>query len=285
VIKTGVNTSVLQPFDNSTNLGSSSNSWKDFYVQNITGCTFTGTVDDNYNAVRNTTYRNYSEPFAYQVRKELATAMASNTYYVDLTYGNTFFLDLGPSGADNSGTLGNYASASSKPSIFVQGNGSAVIATTSGLTGLTVSNVSGTIAVGQFIFGPGLTDTGVTATAYNAGTGAVTLSKAATATVATQYGVFVNNNSTALGMVNSPGGNNTPSTKSPARIHSFTLIVAATAGAAITWNTSANTYGQIKWPSGTAPTLTTTRGKLDVFSFLSYDYGVTWLAFNAGQNF
>jgi hypothetical protein len=61
--------------------------------------------------------------------------------------------------------------------------------------------------------------------------------------------------------------------------------VGATASASITWQTGATHYGQIKWPSGTAPTLTTTSGKFDVFSFLSYDYGTTWLAFNAGQNF
>jgi cytoskeletal protein CcmA (bactofilin family) len=281
VVKLGTNTSQFNPFATSTDLGNASQPWKVLYIQSITGCTFSGNVDYNRNAESNTTIRNYSEPFAYQVRKELATGKVNNTYYIDLTYGNTFYLDLA---ADNSGTLGNYASGSSKPSMFVKGDGNAVFNCTNGLTGATVTNVSGTVAVGQFIYAPGLTDTGVTAMAYNAGTGALTLSKAAVATVSTQYAAFATPNTVALGMVASPNAN-TASTKSPARVHTFTLMVEGTAGGAITWNTTANTYGQIKWPSGTAPTLTATRGKYDVFSFLSYDYGVTWLAFNAGQNF
>ena len=281
VVKLGTNTTQFNPFGSSTDMGNSSTPWKTLYIQSVTGCTFSGNVDYNRNAISNPTIENYSEPFAYQVRKELNTGKSYDTYYVDLTYGNTFFLDLA---ADNSGTLGNYASGAAKPSVFVKGDGNAVFNCTSGLTGATLSNVSGTVAVGQFIYAPGLTDTGVTATAYNAGTGALTLSKAAIATVSTQYAAFATPNTVALGMVASPNLS-TASTKSPARVHTFTLMVEGTAGGAITWNTTANTYGRFKWPSGTAPTLTATRGKYDVFSFLSYDYGVTWLAFNAGQNF
>ena len=39
-----------------------------------------------------------------------------------------------------------------------------------------------------------------------------------------------------------------------------------------------------KWPSGTAPTLTTTNGQRDVFTFFTSDGGTTWLAFTSGQN-
>ena len=40
----------------------------------------------------------------------------------------------------------------------------------------------------------------------------------------------------------------------------------------------------VKWAGGTAPTLTTTAGKIDTFSFLCYD-GINWLAYTTGQNF
>jgi hypothetical protein len=39
------------------------------------------------------------------------------------------------------------------------------------------------------------------------------------------------------------------------------------------------------WPGGTAPTLTSTNGKEDIFSFVTIDGGTTWFAFNGGQNF
>lgn len=38
------------------------------------------------------------------------------------------------------------------------------------------------------------------------------------------------------------------------------------------------------WPSGTAPTLTSTVDKKDVFVCMTYDAGTTWMAFVAGQN-
>jgi hypothetical protein len=40
----------------------------------------------------------------------------------------------------------------------------------------------------------------------------------------------------------------------------------------------------IKWPSGTAPTLTSTNGKRDVFSFVTTDGGTNWYGFVGGQN-
>jgi hypothetical protein len=39
-----------------------------------------------------------------------------------------------------------------------------------------------------------------------------------------------------------------------------------------------------KWPSGTAPTITSTNGKKDVFVFFTYDGGTSWHAFTSGQN-
>lgn len=46
----------------------------------------------------------------------------------------------------------------------------------------------------------------------------------------------------------------------------------------ITWGSA------VKWPSGTAPTLTCTSGKVDTFVLITWDAGTTWYAFTAGQN-
>lgn len=59
----------------------------------------------------------------------------------------------------------------------------------------------------------------------------------------------------------------------------FTLIFTADGTPrSVTWGSS------IFWPSGTAPTLTSTNGKEDVFSFLTLDGGTTWNGFVGGQN-
>lgn len=59
---------------------------------------------------------------------------------------------------------------------------------------------------------------------------------------------------------------------------SFTIITVQDATArAVTWPVS------VKWPGGTAPTLTATSGKSDVFTFACVD-GTNWLGFVAGQN-
>lgn len=66
----------------------------------------------------------------------------------------------------------------------------------------------------------------------------------------------------------------------PAAGKSFTVVLIqdATGSRTVTWPVS------VKWASGTAPTLTTTAAKRDVFSFLCAD-GTNWLGFVAGQNY
>ena len=59
---------------------------------------------------------------------------------------------------------------------------------------------------------------------------------------------------------------------------SLILVQDATGSRTVTWP------GTVKWASGTAPTLTTTAAKADVFTFLCAD-GANWLGFTAGQNF
>lgn len=59
----------------------------------------------------------------------------------------------------------------------------------------------------------------------------------------------------------------------------FTLILFADGTPrTVTWGAS------ILWPGGTAPTLTSTAGKEDIFSFVTIDGGTTWYGFNGGQN-
>jgi hypothetical protein len=40
----------------------------------------------------------------------------------------------------------------------------------------------------------------------------------------------------------------------------------------------------VSWPGGTAPTLTSTNGKKDVFGFISLNGGTNWYGFIGGQN-
>jgi predicted solute-binding protein len=69
---------------------------------------------------------------------------------------------------------------------------------------------------------------------------------------------------------------NTPSSSAA----SFTLELTADGTArAVTWGSA------IKWSGGTAPTLTSTSGKKDVFAFYSNDGGTSWQGFIGGQNF
>lgn len=59
---------------------------------------------------------------------------------------------------------------------------------------------------------------------------------------------------------------------------SFTLFLRqdATGGRAVTWPAG------LKWPAGAAPTLTTTAGAVDVFSFLSV--ASVWYGFSPGMD-
>lgn len=64
------------------------------------------------------------------------------------------------------------------------------------------------------------------------------------------------------------------------RSSSFIIIFTADGTArSVSWPAS------FKWPSGTAPTITSTNGQKDVFTFFTVDGGSTWQAFISGQNF
>lgn len=68
----------------------------------------------------------------------------------------------------------------------------------------------------------------------------------------------------------------------PASGFSYTMILQFTAdGTArtVTWG------GSVKWANGTAPTLTSTNTKVDMFTLTTHDGGTTWYATVIGQNF
>jgi hypothetical protein len=83
------------------------------------------------------------------------------------------------------------------------------------------------------------------------------------------FDVSLNANVTTLTITNAP---------TTGRAYGFTLKLNITGSYTVTWGLS------VHWPGGTAPTLTTTSGKVDVFEFLTIDAGTTWYAFVAGQN-
>ena len=53
----------------------------------------------------------------------------------------------------------------------------------------------------------------------------------------------------------------------------------ATGSRLVTWPAS------VKWPAATAPTLTTTAAKTDVFRFITADGGTTWVGSTVGLNY
>lgn len=70
-----------------------------------------------------------------------------------------------------------------------------------------------------------------------------------------------------------------PVSSNGSAVQAFTLILLYTATPyTITW-------GSIKWPSATPPTLTAGVGKIDIFTFVSYDGGANWFGFIGGQNY
>jgi len=61
---------------------------------------------------------------------------------------------------------------------------------------------------------------------------------------------------------------------------SFALdIIQDSVARTITWPAS------VKWPGGTAPTLSTGSGDIDSFAFRTRDAGTTWLGYICGQDF
>ena len=97
-------------------------------------------------------------------------------------------------------------------------------------------------------------------------TGAITLDLNA----ATVFTVALNANITTITITN---------TQTSGRASSFVLMFTADGTArTVTWPAS------FHWSGGTAPTLTATNGKEDIFVFFTVDGGTNWQAFTSGQN-
>ena len=81
--------------------------------------------------------------------------------------------------------------------------------------------------------------------------------------------------------VHTLSGNTTYTFSNPGasgKASSFTLKVTQDSSArTITWP------GSVDWPGGTAPTISTGSGNVDVFVFITYDGGTTYYGFTAGQ--
>lgn len=79
------------------------------------------------------------------------------------------------------------------------------------------------------------------------------------------------------------GGNGTVVFSNPpasGKLGAFTIVFTADGTLrTITWPAS------VKWPAGTAPTLTSTNTKIDVVTLITIDGGTSYLAFVAGQSF
>lgn len=84
------------------------------------------------------------------------------------------------------------------------------------------------------------------------------------------FAVSLNANITTLSFTNVP---------STGTAYGLTLALTADGTArTVTWGSA------VKWPSGTAPTLTSTNAKVDTFILYTHDGGTTWYAFTGGQN-
>jgi hypothetical protein len=89
---------------------------------------------------------------------------------------------------------------------------------------------------------------------------------------ATHFAVALNANITTFTISNVPNPGGT--------VSAFTVrFLADGTPRTITWGAS------VVWPSGTAPTMSSTNGRADFITFITYNGGTTWYGFVGGQNF
>ena len=146
---------------------------------------------------------------------------------------------------------------------------SATLAVASGGTGVTTSTGSGAnaLATSAALTTPTITGLIETKTAPTISAGVLALNCA----LGNVFAVSLNAAVTSLTFSNIPASGSA---------FGLTLILAMTGTAyTITWPAS------VKWPSGTAPTLTSTNLKSDIIILTTVDGGTTWFAFIGGQNF
>ena len=87
---------------------------------------------------------------------------------------------------------------------------------------------------------------------------------------------LINKNISTINIVNTPG----TLTNVPTRSSGFTLILRCTVARTVNWG-SAN----IKWANNISPTLSSGSIQRDVYSFITFDNGTSWLGFVGGQGY
>lgn len=113
---------------------------------------------------------------------------------------------------------------------------------------------------------PTITGLKETKTAPSISSGTLTLD----CSVGNVFAVSLNASITTLSFTNVP---------SNGTAYGLTLMLTADGTArTITWGSA------VKWAGGTAPTLTSTNAKVDVYVLVTHDGGTTWYAFTSGQN-
>lgn len=177
------------------------------------------------------------------------------------------------SGSTNITTLGTVTTGSF-PVANVSGLGSGVgtfLATPSSAN--LASAVADETGSGALVFGTSPTLTTPTATGLRETRTAPTISGGTLTldcSAGNVFNVALNANITTLSFTNVPASGTA---------FALTLLLTADGTArTVTWGAS------VKWPGGTAPTLTSTNGKTDTFVLFTHDGGTNWLAFTGGQN-
>ena len=146
---------------------------------------------------------------------------------------------------------------------------SATLAVASGGTGVTTSTGSGAnaLATSAALTTPTITGLNETKTAPAISAGVLALNCA----LGNVFHVSLNAAITSITFSNIP---------TTGTAYGLTLAFTADGTArAVTWPAA------VKWSGGTAPTLTSTNAKVDIFVLTTWDGGTTWYAMTGGQNF
>lgn len=238
-----------------------------------TGAYITGAMTVSGDVTLNGQNLNLSSTTAYypQINAKNKTADANASYYV-------FDKDRAGAIVQSSDILGNIVFRGYDGTNYLQAAG--IIAQVGGTPGsndmpgdlIFLTTADGASApterlrlssTGQASFKNGVNET-KTAPSISAGTLALNCANG------NVFAVSLNANITTLSFSNVP---------TTGTAYALTLSFTADGTArTVTWGAA------VKWPGGTAPTLTSTNGKVDTFVLTTWDSGTTWYAFTAGQN-